>query len=148
MDLTINERVVLKELGGQEATANEIAVRTGLKVDAVTQASAMLADKGLALVRDEVETEYVLTEEGRKYADLGLPERVVHDALPDRGLSLDDLKKTFPPGVVNIAMGWLRQKGWAKFEKRDGQTIIPPAARIRPDEKTLEAIVLTSPPRP
>ncbi len=32
MDLTINERVVLKELGEQEATANEIAVRTGLKV--------------------------------------------------------------------------------------------------------------------
>ena len=40
-------------------------------------------------------------------------------------------------------MGWLRQKGWAKFEKRDGDTIlIPQNAPPSPDEKTLEAIVL------
>ena len=146
MDLSINERLVLRELGNEEATADEIAVRTGLKPEAVTQAAAMLADKGLALVRDEVETEYVLTEEGRKYADEGLPERKVHDALPTDGMSLDDLKKTFPQGVVNIAMGWLRQKGWAKFEKRDGQTIIiPQSAPPSADEKTLESIVLHKP---
>ena len=146
MDLTINERVVLRQIGREEATAKEIAVETGLKPEAVTQASAMLADKGLALVRDEVEIEYLLTDEGRKYADEGLPERKVHDALPAEGMSLTDLKKQFPQGIVNIAMGWLRQKGWAKFEKRDGDTILTPQpAPLSPDEKVLEAIVLHKP---
>ncbi|OPY29552.1 MAG: Phenylalanine--tRNA ligase alpha subunit [Methanocella sp. PtaU1.Bin125] len=146
MDLSINERLVLRELGDAEATTNEIAARTGLKPEAVTQAAAMLADKGLALVREEVEIGYALSDEGKKYADQGLPERVIHDALPQEGTSLDDLKKKFPQGTVNIATGWLRQKGWAKFEKRDGQTIlIPQAAPRSADEATLEAIVLHRP---
>lgn len=146
MDLTINERIVLRQIGGKEATAQEIAAAAGLKPEAVTQAAAMLADKGLATVRDEVEVEYVLTEEGRKYADEGLPERKVHDALPAEGMSLDDLKKKFPQGIVNIAMGWLRQKGWAKFEKRDGMTFLfPQSAAPSADEKALEAIALHKP---
>ena len=146
MDLTINERIVLRQIGDNEATVKEIAAETGLKPEAVTQASAMLADRGLALVRDDVEIEHVLTEEGRRYADEGLPERKVHDALPAEGLSLDDLKKRFEPGTVNIAIGWLRQKGWAKFEKRDGTTFLFPLPTTpSADEKALEAIVLHKP---
>lgn len=146
MDLTINERIVLRQISDKEATAKEIAVETGLKPEAVIQAAAMLADRGLALVRDEVEVEYVLTKEGRKYADEGLPERKVHDALPADGMPLSDIKKQFEQGTISIAMGWLRQKGWAKFEKRDGETfLIPLIAAPSADEKALEAIVLHKP---
>jgi phenylalanyl-tRNA synthetase alpha chain len=146
MDLSINERVVLRELRPAEATAAQVAAATGLKVEAVVQAAAMLADKGLAAVRDEVETEYVLTGEGQKYAAEGLPERIVYAALPPEGLSLAELKGRFPQGLVNIAMGWLRQKGWARFEKRDGETVvIPLKAAVSADEKALEAISLHRP---
>lgn len=138
MDLSINERLVLRSLGPEEVTAKELAAAAGLKIEAAVQAAALLAEKGLAAVRDEVESEYVLTAEGRKYAAEGLPERVIHDALPAEGISMSELKKRFPPATVNIAIGWLRQKGWARFEKKDGDTILfPQKAEPSADEKAL-----------
>lgn len=141
MDLSINERLVLRSLGLNEVTAKELATATGLKIEAAVQASAMLAERGLAVLRDEVQAEYVLTGEGKKYAAEGLPERTIRDALPAEGISLNELKTQFPPAVVNIAIGWLRQKGWAKFEKRETDTVIfPQKAEPSADEKILAAI--------
>ncbi|WP_424356750.1 phenylalanine--tRNA ligase subunit alpha [Methanocella sp. MCL-LM] len=141
MDLSINERLVLRSLDLKEVTAKELAAAAGLKPEAAVQGAAMLAEKGLAALRDEVEAEYVLTEEGRKYVAEGLPERVIHDALPADGITLNELKKQFPPATVNIAMGWLRQKGWAKFEKKDGDMLLAPQkAEASADETILAAI--------
>lgn len=141
MELSTNEKLVLKAIGDVEMTAREVSRATGLKVEAVTHAAYMLAEKGLATVRDEVKFEYVLTEEGRRYAEQGLPERVIHDALPERGESLNRLKERFPPSTISIAMGWLRQKGWAKFERKDGDTVLVPLPAGRsPDEEALSII--------
>ncbi len=127
MDLSINEKMVLKAIGDIEMTSREVAEAAGLKVEAAVHAAYVLEENGLAAVREDVITEYVLTDEGRKYAEQGLPERTIYKALPEQGETLTDLKKTFPPSTINIAMGWLRQKGWAKFDKRDGETIHYPA---------------------
>ncbi len=138
MDLSANEKIVLKAIGDIEMTAMEASKATGLKAEAVTHAAYLLEEKGLASVRDEVVSEYVLTDEGRKYAEEGLPERIIFNALPDGGASLKELKSKFPPSTVNIAMGWLRQKGWAKFEKKDGDTVlVPQKAEKSPDELAL-----------
>ena len=87
MDLSVNEKLVLKAIGDIEMTAKEVAGSTGLKVEAVTHAAYMLEEKGLASVKDEVRSGYVLTDEGRKYAVEGLPERIIYNALPVQGLS-------------------------------------------------------------
>lgn len=139
MDLSINEKLVLKAIGDLEMTSREISKITGLKVEAVTHAAYMLEEKGLATVKDEVRSEYVLTDEGRKYAEEGLPERIIYNALPEQGESLRQLKSRFPPSTISIAMGWLRQKGWAKFEKRDGDTVLLP----QPAEKSSDEIALS-----
>ena len=141
MDLSINEKLVLKAIGDIGMTSKEVSVATGLKVEAVVHAAYTLEEKGLDVVRDELESEYVLTEEGRKYAEEGMPERIVYKALPAQGESLTELKKRFPPSTISIAMGWLRQKGWSKFEKRDGETfLIPRDAEKSADEMALQIL--------
>jgi phenylalanyl-tRNA synthetase alpha chain len=139
MDLSVNEKLVLKAIGDLEMTSRELASVTGLKVEAVTHAAYMLEEKGLDIVKDEVRSEYVLSEEGRKYAEEGLPERIIHNALPEAGESLGQLKSRFPPSTIAIAMGWLRQKGWAKFEKRDGDTVLKP----QPAERSADEVALS-----
>lgn len=142
MDLSSNEKIVLKAVGDVETPARDLAAATGLKVEAAVHAGYLLEEKGLASVRDEVVSAYVLTDEGRKYAEAGLPERVIFGALPQAGATLKDLKARFPPATVSIAMGWLRQKGWAKFEKRDGDTVLLPlAAGQSEDEAALAALL-------
>lgn len=141
MDLSTNEKLVLKAIGDIEMTSRELANVTGLKIEAAVHAAYTLEEKGLAQVKDEVRSEYVLTDEGKKYAEEGMPERIIHNALPAEGISLNELKKRFPPATVSIAMGWLRQKGWAKFEKRDGDTILmPQKAEKSADELALSIL--------
>ncbi|HTX43968.1 MAG TPA: phenylalanine--tRNA ligase subunit alpha, partial [Methanocella sp.] len=141
MDLSANEKLVLKAIGDIEMTAKEAAGVSGLKVEAATHAAYLLEEKGLATVKDEVRSEYVLTDEGRKYAIEGLPERIIYKALPEQGETLGRLKSRFPPSTISIAMGWLRQKGWAKFEKRDGETVLlPQPAEKSPDEVALSIL--------
>ncbi|HTY89821.1 MAG TPA: phenylalanine--tRNA ligase subunit alpha [Methanocella sp.] len=138
MDLSANEKIVLKAIGDIEMTAREVSKTTGLKAEAVTHAAYLLEEKRLAAVQDEVVSEYVLTDEGRKYAEAGLPERIIFNGLPPQGAALKELKARFPPATVSIAMGWLRQKGWAKFEKKDGDTVlVPQKAEKTPDEVAL-----------
>jgi len=141
MELSTNEKLVLKAIGESGMMARDVSKATGLKVEAVTHAAYLLAEKGLASVKDEVRSEYVLTEEGRRYAEQGLPERVIHDALPHSGEPLSRLKERFTQSTIGIAMGWLRQKGWARFERRDGDTLIVPLpAPMSPDEEALSII--------
>jgi phenylalanyl-tRNA synthetase alpha chain len=139
MDLSANEKLVLKAIGDIETTSEELSRVSGLKVEAAVHGAYMLEEKGLASVRDEVVSEYVLTDEGRKYAEEGLPERIIYNALPAEGASLKELKAKFPPSTMSIAMGWLRQKGWAKFEKKDGDTVLVP----QPAEKSPDEVALT-----
>jgi len=123
MDLSANEKIVLKAIGDIEMTAAEASKATGLKAEAVTHAAYMLEEKGLASVRDEIVSEYVLTDEGRKYAKEGLPERIIFNALPDGGASLKELKSKFRLRPLTSPWDGLRQKGWAKFEgRKDGDT--------------------------
>lgn len=146
MELSNNEKMVLKAATVQERTSRVLADETGLKPEAVVQAACMLAEKGLTGVKDTVKPVYTLTDEGRKYALEGMPERAVHDALPKEGISLTELKKKFNPAVVNIAMGWLRQKGWAKFEKKDNDTIlVPMPAPATQDEDILATLAKDMP---
>jgi len=77
-----NERKVLQALSGVgTATTEELSRLTGLARDAVEKASDWAATKGVVSFREEVSRFFSLTEEGRVYAEKGLPEQNLRNLL-------------------------------------------------------------------
>ncbi|TGC11102.1 phenylalanine--tRNA ligase subunit alpha [Methanolobus halotolerans] len=133
--LTPNEKNVLIALDElRTADPGELARKAGMKVETAMQAAFLLDENGLARVDEAVTETYELTDEGKRYADEGLPERQIIDALSEP-TSMDELKEMFPPPVVGIATGWLRRKGWASIEK--GMVVPTGNAELSDDEKVL-----------
>ena len=120
-ELHIYEKKLLKELEKNEnASPEEIAENTGLNIKSVMSAAGSLASKGIITVKKDVEESFSLTENGKKYAEIGLPERRILDALQDKKemsmkelAGLDNIDKK----EINISMGWLVRKSWAKINK-------------------------------
>ena len=135
MTLTSNERRVLDALvDAGEADAQTLSDDTGLGRGPVEGALELLEDKGYAEVDESVETQHVLTEEGRRYAEDALPERRLHDFLVENdGATMDELR-----GLegFEIGIGHLRGKGWADV----GETVEPNDAPRGDDEEALEAL--------
>ena len=117
VNLTNNEKQVLQALAGKEnISPDELAKTSGLSIEAAMQSAFLLAEKGLCDVTETLTEIYSLTKEGGQYASDGLPERQIINSITEP-TSLSELKKTFPPQMVGIALGWLRKKNWATIEK-------------------------------
>jgi phenylalanyl-tRNA synthetase alpha chain len=114
--LSLNERRLLAALAPLGAAdAAELGMALGAAPDAVVQYANLLAQNGgLATVERVVERSYDLTDEGRQYAEAGLPERQLLAAIGDR-TPMAELK-AHP--LASIGIGWLRRKGWVAI--RDG----------------------------
>ncbi|NTV00042.1 MAG: phenylalanine--tRNA ligase subunit alpha [Methanoregulaceae archaeon] len=109
MDLTQNEKRLLAMLADVgTASPSELAERLPAPQEAVLQYAHLLQARGLAVVSRQVEKQYALTDEGKRYASEGLPERQLLDsfgsAIPMADLSLHPLAK--------IGIGQMRRKGW------------------------------------
>lgn len=115
-------------------TPEELSSASSLPIEAAMQSAFLLAEKGLCDVKETITAIYNLTKEGETYAQISLPERQIINSMT-APLSLDELKKNFPPQMVGIALGWLRKKNWARIE---GDKIIPTGkAQAGEDEKIL-----------
>ena len=74
-ELTQNEKRLLATLEKEKiADAPQIAGLLGANPDAVVQWAHLAQDKGLVTVDRVVEKEFVYTDEGKTYAEKGLPE--------------------------------------------------------------------------
>jgi phenylalanyl-tRNA synthetase alpha chain len=136
-NLTSNEKNVLIALENlKDASPDELAEKSEMKMETSMQAAFLLEEKGLAQVDETVTEIFELTDEGKKYAQEGLPERQIIDAISGP-TSMDELKDKFNPAVAGIATGWLRRKGWAGIEK--GMIVPTGNAEKGEDEKALEA---------
>jgi len=136
--LTNNEKKILLTLFKKSKfTPEELASNSSLPIEAAMQSAFLLAEKGLCEVQETITTIYNLTKEGETYAQISLPERQIISSLT-APISLDELKKKFPPQMVGIALGWLRKKNWARIE---GDKIIP-SGKADPgeDENILEKL--------
>ena len=112
-----NERKVLLVLEGRDtATTQELSSATGLGRDAVEKACSWAETKGVVSFREEVSRSFNLTDEGRTYAEDGLPERRLRDMLVWEPMEISNLKESFP--LLNIALAWIRRNDWATI--RDG----------------------------
>ena len=120
-ELHIYEKKLLKELEINENTSpEEIAENTGLNIKSVMSAAGSLASKGIIIVNKDVKEKFSLTENGRKYAEKGLPERRILKVLQEKKeLAMKDLSnlEDFDKKEVNISIGWLIRKGWANMDK-------------------------------
>ncbi len=104
--------LALKDL--RRGSSEEISRLTGLTRDAVERAGAWATTKGLLSVEERVSESLVLTEEGREYAERGLPERRLLRLIGREGTPISDLRGTLPR--LEIALSWAVRKGWVRIE--------------------------------
>ncbi|HIH26454.1 MAG TPA: phenylalanine--tRNA ligase subunit alpha [Methanoregulaceae archaeon] len=133
MDLTQNEKRLLAALGNTgDADPAALADTLSVPEDAVIQYAHLLEDRGLATIERTVVTDYELTDEGKRYAEEGLPERQLLESfgsrIPLAELSLHPLSR--------IGIGHLRKKGWVTI--RDGIVEKSPAIAPGDDERALQ----------
>jgi phenylalanyl-tRNA synthetase alpha chain len=120
-ELHIYEKKLLKELElNEDATPDEIAQNTGLNIKSVMSAAGSLASKDIIIVKKDVHEQFSLTDYGKKYAEIGLPERRILKVLQDKKeLAMKDLANmdNLEKKEMNISIGWLIRKSWAKMDK-------------------------------
>ena len=114
MDLHPHEIKILKALD-KKSSPDEISEKTGLDVDAVLRAISWLKTKRLITVTENIIEEIQLTDEGKRYSEIGLPERRIMDSIGNGGNidSINGLDKK----EIDIGIGWLRRKGMAEFDR-------------------------------
>ncbi|WP_409197784.1 phenylalanine--tRNA ligase subunit alpha [Methanobrevibacter acididurans] len=120
-ELHIYEKKLLKELEKDEnITPDKIAENTGMDIKSVMSAAGSLASKDIIIMEKDVEEHFQLTSDGALFADEGLPERRVINVLKEKKqIPMKDLMGAagLQKFEVNIAMGWLVRKNWAKIDK-------------------------------
>ena len=120
-ELHIYEKKLLKELeANRKATPEEIAENANMDIKSVMSAAGSLASKDIIEVDKEVEETYSLTENGIAYAEKGLPERRILNALAEKKeIQMKNLASEtgMDKKEANIALGWLRRKNWAQIDK-------------------------------
>jgi len=145
-ELTQNEKRLLAMLAKESmADAPHLAGLLGATPEAVVQWAHLAQDKGLVTVQRIVMKEFSFTDEGKTYAEKGLPEtQLLRFILP--GTTLDDLKKH---DAFKIGFGQLRKKGLVKVEGSSvtkvlgGSTDTDEAALKHPsaDDKTTKELL-------
>ena len=134
-DLTNNEKKILLALGELgTAELKDLVEISDLNSDASMQAAFLLEEKDLAKVTEESFELFGLSDEGKQYAEHGLPERQIIDSI-DSPTSLEQIRKLFSPQLVGIATGWLLKKKWARID--DGILIPTESAPKGHDENIL-----------
>jgi len=130
VEISQNEAKVVRTLidSGGKLTLEELAKKSGLADSAVARAILNLAQNQLAKERVEKKTELSLTDEGRTFARVGLPERIILLEVKNRGGRLS-LKEALQSAKLaekygSIATGWISRKKWGTIEKSGSDLVI------------------------
>jgi phenylalanyl-tRNA synthetase alpha chain len=110
--LSENDARVLEAISDGHSDPQAIADKLGMKIEAVRASADALAEQGLVKVFKSVDEVFSLTEEGKKYAKEGLPERSLLESI-GTGKPMAELNDP----SAKIGLGWMKKKGWATIEK-------------------------------
>jgi len=136
-----NERKVLLALKDREtATTEELSRLTGLGRDAVEKACAWAETKGVVSFGEEVSRSFNLTDEGRTYAEEGLPEKRLVDLIASGEDDISELKESFP--WLNIALVWISRNKWATI--KDGKLELTKEGKEIQGKETLDERILVN----
>jgi phenylalanyl-tRNA synthetase alpha chain len=122
----------------REPNAKYLGTIMNTTEDSVIQYAHLLSDKGLAGLERQTKTFYHLTEEGKEYAEKGLPERNLINFFESE-ISMKDLQQN---PQARIGIGWLKRKGWITIEK--GVVVKTGDAPIGDDELGLKNLETAS----
>lgn len=136
------ERKVLEALAKHkgEVEGKKLADCAGVAYASVMSALSTLEQEGYAGVRRESKQKIVLTEEGKKYAKEGLPEKKLFKALVGGAM---DMQAAFKKAGLEkeeqkIALIWAKRNKWVEI--KDGQ-FVPLEAKESETEKELRRAV-------
>ncbi len=128
---------ILEKLGGN-APVDTIASEMGLTSDKVVTLALNMSSKGLLILKTEEDHIIMLTDEGLRYAELGLPERrIVNQARDKRILSIPELVN-IEDWEKPIGLAWLKKKAWGTVKA--GKVEISGEAVKGADENLIELI--------
>ena len=138
VDLSNNELKLLRALKKSSLSPGEASLESGLGDKEVMSAASWLRSKGLVDIIEDSKTLFSTNDEGKKYAEQGLPERRAVEWLNQSGesmineLPLDDDEK-------KVVIGWLKRKNFAELEKTDDGLKLIPTGNLdeTPDEPLL-----------
>ena len=138
VDLSNNELKLLRALKKSSLSPGEASLESGLGDKEVMSAASWLRSKGLVEIIEDSKTLFSTNDEGKKYAEQGLPERRAAEWLNQSGeaqineLPLDDDEK-------KVVIGWLKSKNFAELEKTDDGLKLIPTGNLdeTPDEPLL-----------
>ncbi|MFX0107679.1 MAG: hypothetical protein ACFE7R_05325, partial [Candidatus Hodarchaeota archaeon] len=143
--LTKGEREVLEELvvSSGRIESGDIASKLGEKEERIVSILNSLSQRGLIELISRETATYSLTDEGKEYAENGLPEvrlfRAVSElngrAELDRALSKAGISKE----AKGIAMSWTRKNGWLGFSRENGNTVLE--TKVGSIESPLESLL-------
>ena len=136
-----NERRILLSLKDRgSATTEELSQLTGLSRDAIEKASAWAETKGVVSFREEVSRSFKLTDEGRGYAETGLPEKRLIELVSSGSNEISGLKDGFPE--LSIALVWVRRNGWANI--KNGRLELTEEGRRANKVRSLDETIISS----
>jgi len=126
------------------STIDELVQATGLNHSAIMRAVLSLESQNLVMVKERRSTRIVLNEEGKRYAERGLPERLIVKELMKMG-GVGDIDSLFKATGLNenvqaIALGWLSRKGWAAIDKETKRLKLLKEPTEGSDEKLLSLL--------
>ncbi|GAA0294085.1 phenylalanine--tRNA ligase subunit alpha [Halarchaeum salinum] len=127
MELPQRELAVLEAASADEPTPiAELASATGQKPETVTGAAFDLEERGLVSVTEDTVADVELTEEGKRYREVGLPEVRLYAAALDAGADEDPVSMGSVLGdadldgpEVDIALSNYARKGYGEIEHGD-----------------------------
>ena len=113
------EKKVLKAIGeaGGEALPEDVAEREDLNIKQVMSAAGALESKGIIEVEKDVDEFLSLGPSGADYAQEGLPERKILEALKKEKPSMMKDSHQIRINLQSKCHCWLLKKGWAPLNK-------------------------------
>ncbi|AKA75042.1 phenylalanine--tRNA ligase subunit alpha [Saccharolobus solfataricus] len=109
--LSENEAKILFFLKDLKKTNSvELAIKMGIPESSVLSLIELLREKGYVKTEVKSEKHYVLTEEGRKRKESGLPEDILINTLNGQEKDLNEIKNILNKDF-NIAISWAKRKG-------------------------------------
>jgi phenylalanyl-tRNA synthetase alpha chain len=107
------KKVLLALKKMEEGFTKDIAKQAGLPEATVHKAGQWARLKGLVEHKETSEVKTELTEEGKRYARTGLPEKQLLVLIYQGKNTLTKLKKSLPE--LEIALAWAKRKGWIEI---------------------------------
>src|SRR5437016_8759071 len=122
-----------------KAPIEDLAKKAGLADSAVARAVLNLSQSQLVKEKVEKKTELSLTDEGRTFALVGLPERIILLEVKNRGgrLSLREALQhsKLAEKYGSIATGWISRKKWGTIEKSGSDLVIVARSEVPIDDE-------------